>query len=139
MYDALLHWISERSQGSLTSFRRAHDWLKAGQPAGASDEHWTWTLESFQSLGHLEIDWSARRWQVAPSTIVTTIGGGGYAVLCGARPGWFLRRLDSLASDPDLAHLADSIIAETPVPQGRGPTLRLITIDEDQEAVQLCA
>jgi hypothetical protein len=139
MYDALLHWVSERSQGSLTSFRRAHDWLKAGQPAVASDEHWTWTLESFQSLGHLEIDWSARRWRVAPSTVVTTIGGGGYAVLCGARAGWFLRRLESLASDPELAHLADSIIAETPVRQDRGPTLRLITIDEDQEAAQLCA
>src|SRR5260370_29362438 len=82
MYDALLHWISERGQGSLTSFRRAHDWLKAGHPATAGAEHWTWTLESLQSLGHVEIDWSARRWQVAPSTIVTMVGGGGYPTLC---------------------------------------------------------
>jgi hypothetical protein len=96
-------------------------------------------MQSLQSLGHIEVDWKARRWEAAPSTIVTLAGGGGYALLCGARPGWFLRRLASLADDPDLAHLADSIVLETPVPQVHGPSLQLVTLDEDEEASEVCA
>ncbi len=135
-YDTLLQWVSERGEGSLTAFRQAHDWLA---PAEALADHWTWALQSLQSLGHIEVDWKARRWEVAPSTIATMVGGGGYALLCGARPGWFLRRLDSLDSDPELAHLADSIVLENPVPQDRGPSLRLVTLDEAKEAAEVCA
>lgn len=138
-YDALLQWVSERGNGSLTSFRQAHDWLASEEPGAAEGEHWTWALQSLQSLGHLEIDWEAHRWEVAPSTIATLVGGGGYALLCGARPGWFLRRLDSLATDPDLAYLADSIVLERPVPQNRGPSVQLVTLDEDEDAAQVCA
>lgn len=137
-YDALLQWVSERGAGSVTSFRQAHDWLLAAE-AESTPPHWTWTLQSLQALGHLEVDWQARRWEVAPSTIATLVGGGGYALLCGARPGWFLRRLDSLVTDPMLGYLADSILLEEPVPQDRGPALRLLTLDEDEDAAQLCA
>jgi hypothetical protein len=137
-YDALLQWVSERGSGSVTSFRQAHDWLLAAEPE-TTPEHWTWTLQSLQALGHLEVDWQARRWEVAPSTIATLVGGGGYALLCGARPGWFLRRLDSLVTDPELCYLADSILLEEPVPQDRGPALQLVTLDEDEDAAQLCA
>jgi hypothetical protein len=137
-YDELLRWVSERGTGSLTSFREVYDWLAPAEAAGEAD-HWTWVLQSLQSLGHVEVDWNTRRWEVAPSTIATMIGGGGYALLCGARPGWFLRRLACLASDPDLAHLADSIVLERPVPQDRGPSLRLVTLDEDSDAAEVCA
>jgi hypothetical protein len=137
-YDLLLRWVSERGDGSLTSFRQAHDWLATTEPASGRTEHWTWTMQSLQSLGHLEVDWKARRWEVAPSTIATLVSGGGYALLCGARPGWFVRRLDSLATDPDLGYLADSILLEDPVPQERAPALRLVTLDEDEDALRLC-
>jgi hypothetical protein len=137
-YDVLLQWVSERGDGSLTSFREAHDWLASAE-ASTDSEHWTWVLQSLQSLGHIEVDWGTRRWEVAPSTIATTVGGGGYALLCGARPAWFLRRLDNLATDPDLAQLADSIILERPVPQAGGPSLQLVTLDEDQDAAEVCA
>ena len=138
-YDTLLQWASERGDGSLTAFRQAHDWLASGQAADTDSEHWTWVLHSLQSLGHIEVDWKARRWEIAPSTIATLIGGGGYALLCGARPAWFLRRLDALATDRDLADLADSIVLERPVPQSRGPALQLVTLDEDKDAAQVCA
>jgi hypothetical protein len=134
-YDTLLQWVSERGDGSLTAFRQAHDWLTQGD---AHSGHWTWALQSLQSLGHIEVDWEARRWEVAPPTIATIVGGGGYALLCGARPRWFLRRLDSLDSDPDLAHLADSIVLERPVPQDHGPSLQLVTLDEEREAAEIC-
>jgi hypothetical protein len=135
-YDALLQWVSERANGSLTAFRQAYDWLASAAPDA---DHWTWVLESLQSLGHIEVDWETRRWEVAPSTIATLAGGGGYALLCGARPGWFLHQLDSLDTDPNLAYLADSIVLERPVPQQRGPSLRLLTLDEDREAAKVCA
>ena len=134
-YDMLLQWVSERGDGSLTAFRQAHDWLTQAE---LHPSHWTWALQSLQSLGHIEVDWEARRWEVAPSTIATIVGGGGYALLCGARPRWFLRRLDSLGSDPDLAHLADSIVLERPVPQDHGPPLQLVTFDEEREAAEIC-
>jgi hypothetical protein len=134
-YDELLQWVSERGEGSLTAFRQAHDWLAT---ANGHSQHWTWTLQSFQSLGHLEVDWQARRWEVAPSTIATIVSGGGYALLCGARPGWFLRRLDCLDSDPALSHLADSIVLERPVPQDHGPSLRLVTLAEEKDAAEVC-
>jgi hypothetical protein len=119
----------------LAAFRQAHDWLAA---ANGDSPRWTWTLQSFQSLGHLELDWQTRRWEVAPSTIATIVGGGGYALLCGARPRWFLRRLDCLDSDPTLSYLADSIVLERPVPQNHGPSLRLVTLDEEKDAAEVC-
>jgi hypothetical protein len=66
------------------------------------------------------------------------VGGGGYALLCGARPAWFLRKLDNLEDDPDLRHLASSIVLEHPVVQDRGPALRLVTLDEEDEAAEVC-
>jgi hypothetical protein len=137
-HDALLQWVSERGAGSLTSFRQAHDWLAASEPEDRQP-HWTWTLQSLQSLGHLEIDWSARRWEVTPSTIATLVGGGGYALLCGARPRWFVGRLDALPTDPALGHLAASILLEEPVPQDRGPALRLVALEKDEDIARFCS
>lgn len=135
-YDLLLQWASERSEGSLAAFRQAYEWLARAE---TEKNHWTWALDSLQVLGHLEVDWSGRRWEVSPPTIATVAGGGGYAILCGSRPAWFLRRLEHLEDDPDLAPLASSIILECPVPQDRSPSLRLVTIDEEEEAAEVCA
>jgi hypothetical protein len=135
-YELLLSWVSERGQGSLTSFRRAHDWLAPN--AGAAERYWTWSLQSLQSLGHIEVSWQERRWEAAPSTIATTVNGGGYAFLCGARTRWLLRRIDSLDSDPALRHVAQSIVLERPVSQDAGPDLQLLTLDSDHDIEVLC-
>lgn len=136
-YDLLLSWVSERGSGSLTSFRRAHDWLAAS--SGPTGPHWTWTLQSLQSLGHIEVSWQRRRWEAAPTTVATTVNGGGYAFLCGARTHWLLRRIESLDTDPDLSDLAQSVILERPVPQLSGPELQLLTLDSDHDIEVLCA
>jgi hypothetical protein len=137
-YDLLLRWASERGQGSLVAFRQAHEWLAHGD---AETVYWGWTLQSLQSLGHLEVDWDARNWEIAPPTIATLVNGGGYALLCGARPGWFIRRLDSIDadSDPALRFLAKNIVLEQPVPQHGGPSLRLVTLDQESDAEEVCA
>lgn len=136
-YDLLLSWVSERGRGSLTSFRKAHDWL--GSEADPARPHWTWALQSLQSLGHIEVDWQRRRWEAAPTTIATTVNGGGYAFLCGARTYWLLRRIESLDTDPDLGHLAQSVVLERPIPQLAGPELQLLTLDSGQDIEALCA
>jgi hypothetical protein len=137
-YDLLLQWASERGQGSLVAFHQAHEWLAYGD---AEADYWTWTLQSLQALGHLEVDWDTRRWEIAPPTIATVVNGGGYALLCGARPSWFIRRLDSIDgdNDPALRYLAKNIVLEQPVPQHGGPSLRLVTLDLESDAEEICA
>lgn len=135
-YELLLSWVSERGQGSLTSFRKAHDWLAS--EAGPAERYWTWSLQSLQSLGHIEVSWLARRWEAAPSTIATMANGGGYAFLCGARTQWLLRRIASLDADPALRHIAQSIVLERPVAQDKGPDLQLLTLDSDRDIEVLC-
>lgn len=135
-YDLLLSWVSERGHGSLTSFRKAHDWLAAD--AQPTEHHWTWALQSLQSLGHIEVSWQRRRWETAPTTIATAVNGGGYAFLCGARTQWLLRRIESLESDPELSHLAQSIVLERPIAQSAGPELQLLTLDSDHDIEILC-
>jgi hypothetical protein len=134
-YDLLLRWVSERAEGSTTSFRQAYDWLSQADEKG---DHWTWALQSLQALGHLEIDWTTRHWEVAPPTIATIAGGGEYALLCGARPGWFMRRLWPPGIDGDVARAADGIVLERPVPQKGGPSLRLVKFGE-KDAAEVCA
>lgn len=134
-YDLLLRWASERAEGSLTSFREAYDWLSQ---ADEKSDHWTWALQSLQSLGHLEVDWTTRRWEVAPPTIATIAGGGEYALLCGARPGWFMRRLCHPDIDGDAARAADGIVLEQPVSQKGGPSLRLVKLGKEN-AAEVCA
>jgi hypothetical protein len=136
-YDLLLSWASERGRGSLTSFRRAHDWLMG--PSASAEHRWTWSLQSLQSLGHVEVSWRRRRWEAAPPTIATMVNGGGYALLCGARTRWLLRRIQTLDEDPALGRLAQSIVLERPVPQDKGPALQLLTLDSDHDIEDLCA
>ncbi len=136
-YDLLLSWASERAYGSLTSFRRAHDWLAAQSPS--SQQKWTWSLQSLQSLGHIEVSWQRRRWEAAPTTIATMANGGGYAFLCGARTQWLLRRIQTLDEDSALGDLAQSILLERPIPQANGPALQLLTLESEHDIEELCA
>lgn len=126
--------------------RDAHEWLRdiTGSPPGSgvasTQERWTWSLRSLQALGHVEVDWVGRRWHVAPPVLTTLTDGGGFALLCGARPAALLRRLDGLADDPDpsLAGLAGSVMFDLPVRQKEGPALRLLQARGSDDARQLC-
>lgn len=146
-HDLLLLWCSERASGSLQSFRQAYEWLEDldERPASGSeaprDDHWTWTLRSLQALGHVEVDWLARRWHVAPPVVTTLTDGGGFALLCGARPAALLRRLDGLADDQDprLQRIAADVMLDRPIRQDDGPALRLLQIPDPGDARQLCS
>lgn len=145
-HDLLLRWCSERAAGPLQAFRDAHEWLEevAGNPsdgpAASTKKRWTWSLRSLQALGHVEVDWLRRRWHVAPPVLTTLTDGGGFALLCGARPAALLRRLDGLVDDPDprLRGLAGSVMFDLPVRQDGGPALRLLQARGVDDARQLC-
>lgn len=147
-HDLLLRWCSERASGSLQTFREAHEWLAelgpeqsvAASALVSERDRWTWSLRSLQALGHVEVDWVARRWHAAPPVVSTLTDGGGFALLCGARTGALLRRLDGLASDPDprLRDLADGVVFDLPVPQPGGPALRLLQAPDAADAGELC-
>ena len=57
-HDVFLRWLSVRGAGSWDTFRSSHAWLFGSQVKP------TWTARSLQELGHLEIDWEARRWAI---------------------------------------------------------------------------
>ena len=147
-HDLLLRWCSERASGSLQTFRGAHEWLEgvpSARAVGAAEvvsrrELWTWSLRSLQALGHVEVDWVARRWDAAPPVVTTLTNGGGFALLCGARPGALLRRLDDLADDPDprLRDLAAEVVLDLPVPQDGGPDVRFLQARATSDLRELC-
>lgn len=149
-HNLLLRWCSERASGSLAVFREAHEWLLGAPDPGSrgldhdarhGQDRWTWSLYGLQALGHLEVDWVSRRWAVAPPVVTTLTDGGGFALLCGARPRALLTRLDNLARDrvQRLRDLSDQVVFDTPVAQRGGPDLRLLQAPALADARELCA
>lgn len=125
-YDLLLGWASERGEGTLASYRAACEWLQ-----GTTDEPWTRSLGALQSLGHLDVDWVARRWSALPPTFAILDDAGGHALLTGARPRWLQDRLDGLDEDPDpeVQELAAEAVLVPKVKQVDGPSVRFLTYE----------
>ena len=124
-HELLLAWISERGEGTLASYRSAVEWLRG------ADEPWTRSLTALQSLGHVDVDWVARRWRAAPPAFAVLDDTGGYALLTGSRPRWLEDRLDALQDDPDpeVRGLADEVVLQEPVRQHEGPGVRYVTYE----------
>lgn len=93
--DIMLRWVSELETGTWAQFRQA-----AATCLAASDEFaYASTLaRRMSALGHLDIDWEAGRWSVAPPVVVVARGMGMCAYLAGWRTGWFESRFE-LATD----------------------------------------
>lgn len=139
MLDTLLLWCSERVEGTLSSFRATYEWLARHNTA---ERTLSWTLAAYnlQVLGHVEIDWEADRWAVAPSVITTLADSGGHALLVGARPSWLMTRLESLDRDrdPALQVIAQSVVCEPPIPQEGGPAAQLLTLGKGADVLEVC-
>lgn len=97
--EIMLRWASEQEAGSWTQFRQAASTCLAAsdQVAKAS------TLASRMSaLGHLDIDWEAGRWSVAPPVLVIARGMGMCAYLAGWRTSWLESRFEQATDDLDI-------------------------------------
>lgn len=139
MLDHLLLWCSEVGDGRLTAFRDCFDWL-ASRHAGVTVS-WAAALANTSVLGHVEVDWDAGRWAVAPTSLVTMPNSGGLALLVGAQPRWLLRCLDQLPDDPDpaLRRLADDVVFQPAVAQANAPSARYVLVADEASARRLCA
>ncbi|MCY3960278.1 MAG: hypothetical protein OXG34_01235 [bacterium] len=89
--DIMLRWVSELETGTWAQFRQA-----AATCLAASDElaNASTLARRMSSLGHLDIDWEAGRWSVAPPVVVVARGMGMCAYLAGWRTGWLESRFE---------------------------------------------
>ncbi|MGW5702389.1 hypothetical protein [Amycolatopsis japonica] len=129
-FDMLLDWISERQRGGFELLKQTLGWLggNAGPP-----ENWTSAMTSLQALGHIEIDWRRRRWEVAPSAITTLPTAGKHALLTGARPRWLVRRLSNLCNDSELGAFQGCLEILPPVKRKDAPALHLIRFHREED------
>lgn len=97
--DIMLRWASEHEKGTWTQFRQV-----AATCLAVSDEvAKASTLASRMSaLGHLDIDWDAGRWSVAPPVVVVARGMGMCAYLAGWRTSWLESRFEQATDDLDI-------------------------------------
>ncbi len=116
-FDVLLRWLSESVEGAYDSFAAAHGWLMSDGSAEAA----AWmTAEDLSDLGHIDLDWAARRWSASPPVLNYLPPNSQLSVLCGARPDALVERLrsvDSIGDGPD--------VEVEPYPQAGGPTVWL--------------
>ncbi|MCY3890460.1 MAG: hypothetical protein OXG50_11260 [bacterium] len=89
--DIMLRWVSELETGTWAQFRQA-----AATCLAASDElaSASTLARRMSSLGHMDIDWEAGRWSVAPPVVVVARGMGMCAYLAGWRTGWLESRFE---------------------------------------------
>jgi hypothetical protein len=97
--DLLLDWVSELGEGTWQEFRAAYEWLTTS----SADEWRTpgFAMRMLSTLGHLEIDWTARRWAAAPPVLTILPDAGAHALLTGGRTRALKRSLHEVLADDD--------------------------------------
>jgi hypothetical protein len=97
--DALLRWASEHESGSWHQLREATADVLA--TAGARERAAT-IARRLSDLGHLDLDWTARRWSVAPPVLAVSPGMGMCAYLAGWRTAFLINRYRQATDDLDI-------------------------------------
>lgn len=142
MIDRLLEWCSERESGSIRAFREAHDWL--GRRNTATERHTAGlALRRLEELAHLEVDYQADKWAVAPPVVAAIEESGGLAILTGARPRRLMHRLWSLEddNDPSVRELSSYFFLES-VPSAdplSSPSIVMLSNRSDEMLESLCS
>ena len=110
-HDLLLEWVSERGGGSWEQFKTAYDWL---MPTRQRAEWMTagFAARMLATLGHLEIDWQARRWAAAPPVLTLLPSAGAHALLTGGRTRTLMDELEIALEDHQ------DLYAVPPMPAG---------------------
>lgn len=129
-HDMLLQWASERGEGSWELFKETFDWLCPP----TDRQPWEtpgFSIRLLSALGHLEIDWSARRWSATPPTLTLLPEAGGHLLLTGERTRALTDALEGAIGDsPDL-------FALPPHEQPYAPSAQLIACESAREAQRL--
>ena len=94
--DHLLWWASEQGGGSWSQWTDAVTEVWPG-----ADQAWrSATMSSAARLGHVEMDWTARRWTTC-SPVLATAPSSPVAFLCGARGQATMQRLAAVYDGAD--------------------------------------
>lgn len=100
--DVFLRWLSERREGPWEAVREAARWWFAD--TGSDERSWL-IAERLSDLGHIDVDWGARRWSASPAVVNILPPGAMVAVMCGARTAALTDRVADIAdssSGPDV-------------------------------------
>lgn len=127
-YDELLRWCSEVRTGSVARLVAAARWScrSIGEHRDERD-----VIADLQALGHVEVDWSSSRWQVAPTTLCRLDDSGGLWFLSGARPTSFDTEIEALesSSSPSAVEAYQALYLHDPIEQ-RGPSSQYAAFDD---------
>jgi hypothetical protein len=100
-WDLLLEWQSEVAEGTYAALSAAVEWLfeaaaqSSWQPTAAQ------AARLLSTLGHIEVDWQAGRWSIAPTTLARLPLAGAHALLTGSRTRPLAAKLAEVADDRD--------------------------------------
>ena len=115
-YDTLLEWASELGEGPWES------WKAASADLGVEPNQ---AARGLSSLGHVEFDWVASRFNCAPPTAVLTLHSSGCVLITGARRRGQRKALEQLyEQNSDI-----SVELLPPVSQPTGPATWLVEAD----------
>jgi hypothetical protein len=130
--DVLLDWLSESPTGfvSRDRFDDAVAWINKCYPT-RNPIHKESILSRLTALGFVEVDYSSRKIGIAPPTITFPRNSGSLALLTGARPRNFIKRLtDPDRSLPGIDNIFPELVAmKNPSGQTIGPTLTFLHWD----------
>lgn len=127
-----LEWLSERGSGRWALFVAAHDWLFNAGRSQSDGIKATWTARTLSDLGHIEIDWRAQRWSVAPSLLTVLPTAGARSLLTGGRTRTLMRRLGEETSEA----VTDNIIFDRHH-QDDGPDAIFLVSRDETDVEQL--
>lgn len=110
--DLLLRWASEIGDGKITDFRAALTWITRSRGISVregSEGRW---LRDVSALGHIDVDWRAGLWAVAPPVLTTLPYSDGLALLTGRRSAAISRAVEDLYDAGERIHWIRNETAE---------------------------
>ncbi|MZE80342.1 hypothetical protein [Streptomyces xinghaiensis] len=112
----LLRWASELGSGTVTDLKKGAAWLARSNGLevefGAAGR---W-IRDCQSLGHLDVDWKAGRWSVAPSALTRLPSADGLAAVVGSRTAFADERLANAEAEELSVIRVPSSLPDTDIP-----------------------
>jgi hypothetical protein len=126
-WDLLLEWASEVGEGSYVQLREAVDWVFEDVEERTFRPTPAYAARVLATLGHIEIDWHARKWTIAPGTLARLPFAGGHALITGSRTRTLAARIELLARDEEAE------VYVTRYPQPNGPCAVFIACDDEHD------
>jgi hypothetical protein len=130
-HELLLEWVSEHGSGTWEQFRKVNEWLFPSTGLGRTTKPGA-TANALSILGHLEVDWDAGEWAVAPPVLTVLPFAGAHATLVGCRTRHLKKRLEEYTE-------AHSYVYVEVHPQLEAPDAIFVATDEERHAQDMAS